>query len=161
MPPLAATRILPTEPRVAAAAVHPGAMIISSEAVAEQETSAAAHNPAVTAQEGLTAALGAEAQSSTPGMREEHRAPEGAVAASAARASRAPTSGSASAAAAAFRAELEQRLEELNLPKDRAVKIWVADEACFGRHTQSRRCWARRGQRVVLAQEQRYEWEYV
>lgn len=65
------------------------------------------------------------------------------------------------AAAAAFRAELEQNLEQLHLPKDRAVKIWVADESRFGLHTQSRRCWALRGQRVVLAQEQRYEWEYV
>jgi transposase len=65
------------------------------------------------------------------------------------------------AAGAAFRAELEQNLENLGLPKDRAVKIWVADEARFGLHTQSRRCWALRGQRVVRAQEQRYEWEYV
>jgi len=65
------------------------------------------------------------------------------------------------AAAAAFRAELEANLEKLNLPKDRAVKIWVADESRFGLHTQSRRCWALRGQRVVLAREQRYQWEYV
>ena len=64
-------------------------------------------------------------------------------------------------ARAAFRAELEQNLEKLDLPKDRPVKIWVADEARFELHTQSRRCWALRGQRVVLAQEQRYEWEYV
>ena len=63
--------------------------------------------------------------------------------------------------AAAFRAEVEQNLEKLHLPKDRPVKIWVADEARFGLHTQSRRCWARRGQRVVLAREQRCEWEYV
>lgn len=65
------------------------------------------------------------------------------------------------AAAAAFRAELEQKLAALNLPRERAVRIWVADESRFGLHTQSRRCWALRGQRVVLAQEQRYEWEYV
>ena len=65
------------------------------------------------------------------------------------------------AATAAFRAELEPRLEALRLPKDRAVKIWVADESRFGLHTQSRRCWALRGQRVVLPREQRYEWEYV
>jgi putative transposase len=65
------------------------------------------------------------------------------------------------AASAAFRAELETNLEKLHLPKDRAVKIWVADESRFGLHTQSRRCWALRGQRVVLAREQRYEWEYV
>jgi transposase len=64
-------------------------------------------------------------------------------------------------AVAAFRAELEQNLEKLHLPKDRPVKIWVADESRFGLHTQSRRCWALRGQRVVRAQEQRYEWEYV
>jgi transposase len=64
-------------------------------------------------------------------------------------------------AAAAFRAELEQRLEQLALPKDKPVKIWVADESRFGLHTQSRRCWALRGQRVVIPQQQRYEWEYV
>jgi hypothetical protein len=44
-------------------------------------------------------------------------------------------------AVVALRAELEQNLEKLNLPKDRAVKIWVADVARFGLHTQSRRCW--------------------
>jgi len=64
-------------------------------------------------------------------------------------------------AAAAFRAELEERLEKLALPKDKPVKIWVADESRFGLHTQSRRGWALRGQRVVIAQQQRYEWEYV
>jgi transposase len=64
-------------------------------------------------------------------------------------------------ASAAFRAELEQRLEKLALPKDKPVKIWVADESRFGLHTQSRRCWALRGQRVVIPQQQRYVWEYV
>jgi transposase len=64
-------------------------------------------------------------------------------------------------ASAAFRAQLESRLEKLALPKDKPVKIWVADESRFGLHTQSRRCWALRGQRVVLPQQQRYEWEYV
>jgi transposase len=51
------------------------------------------------------------------------------------------------AATAAFRAELEANLEKLGLAKDRPVKIWVADEARFGLHTQSRRCWADRRQR--------------
>ena len=64
-------------------------------------------------------------------------------------------------AAAAFRAGLEQKLEALALPKDKPVKIWVADESRFGLHTQSRRCWALRGQRVVIPQQQRYEWAYV
>jgi transposase len=64
-------------------------------------------------------------------------------------------------ATAAFRAELEQRLEKLALPKDKPVKVWVADESRFGLHTQSRRCWALRGQRVVIPQQQRYEWAYL
>jgi transposase len=64
-------------------------------------------------------------------------------------------------ATAAFRAELEERLEKLALPKDKPVRIWVADESRFGLHTQSRRCWTLRGQRVVIPQQQRYEWEYV
>jgi len=65
------------------------------------------------------------------------------------------------AAVAAFRDGLEQALRELEIPKDRAVKVWVADESRFGLHTQSRRCWGLRGQRVVVPREQRYEWEYV
>ncbi len=65
------------------------------------------------------------------------------------------------AATAAFRAGLEASLQKLELPKERPVRIWVADESRFGLHTQSRRCWALRGQRVVLPREQRYEWEYV
>jgi transposase len=64
-------------------------------------------------------------------------------------------------ATAAFRAELAQRLEKLALSKDKPVKIWLADESRFGLHTQSRRCWALRGQRVVIPQQQCYEWEYV
>jgi transposase len=65
------------------------------------------------------------------------------------------------AAVAAFRAGLAHNLERLALPKERAVKIWVADESRFGLHTQSRRCWALRGHRVVREREHRYEWEYV
>jgi transposase len=64
-------------------------------------------------------------------------------------------------ATAAFREELEERLEKLALPKDKPVKVWVADESRFGLHTQSRRCWALRGQRVVIPQQQCYQWEYV
>jgi transposase len=64
-------------------------------------------------------------------------------------------------ATAAFRDELVAKLERLELPKDKPVKIWVADESRFGLHTQSRRCWSLRGQRVVIPQQQRYEWEFV
>lgn len=43
-------------------------------------------------------------------------------------------------ATAAFRAELDQRLEDLALPKDKPVKIWVANESRLGLHTRTRRC---------------------
>ena len=55
------------------------------------------------------------------------------------------------AAPAACRAGLVEKLEALGLPKDRPVRIWVADEARFGRHTQSRRGGALRGRRVVIS----------
>jgi transposase len=64
-------------------------------------------------------------------------------------------------AVTAFRDELMERLEQLALSKDKPVRIWVADESRFGLHTQSRRCWALRGHRVVIPQQQRYEWEFV
>jgi glycine cleavage system pyridoxal-binding protein P len=62
-------------------------------------------------------------------------------------------------APAAFRAELEQNLAILDPPKERAGKIWVADESRFGLPTPRRRGGARRGLRVVRAREQRSEWE--
>jgi transposase len=65
------------------------------------------------------------------------------------------------AAAAAFRIGLEQALESLGLPKERAVKVWVADESRFGLHVHSRRCWALRGERVVVPRQHCYQWEYV
>lgn len=64
-------------------------------------------------------------------------------------------------ATAAFREELEQRLQKLELPKNKPVRIWISDESRFGLHTQTRRCWALRGQKVVVARLHRYEWEYV
>lgn len=65
------------------------------------------------------------------------------------------------AAAAAFRIGLEQALEALDLPKERPVKVWVADESRFGLHVHSRRCWALRGERVVVPRQHCYQWEYV
>lgn len=65
------------------------------------------------------------------------------------------------AAAAAFRAELDQNLEKISLPKEHPVRIWVADKSRFGLHAQSRRCWALPGHRLIRPQEQRYAWEYI
>lgn len=60
-----------------------------------------------------------------------------------------------------FLATLEQRLTELPLRPGRPVRIWVEDEARFGLHTLVRRCWARRGRRVVLPAVRKYQWHYL
>lgn len=64
------------------------------------------------------------------------------------------------AAAAAFRAQFGQQLVDLKLPAGRPVKVWVLDEARFGLHSQTRRCWGLRGVPVVVPRQHRYQWEY-
>jgi len=51
------------------------------------------------------------------------------------------------AAADQFREGLAKKLEALELPEGSRVKLWMMDEARFGRHTELRRLWARKGQR--------------
>ena len=65
------------------------------------------------------------------------------------------------AAAAAFRDQFGQKLVDLQLPVGRPVKVWVLDEARFGLHSQTRRCWGLRGVPVVTPRQHRYEWEYL
>jgi transposase len=56
---------------------------------------------------------------------------------------------------------LERQVEELNLPKGKALRFWICDEARFGLHTEHRRVWSLRGLRPVMPHQQRYEWDYV
>ena len=66
------------------------------------------------------------------------------------------------AAAEAFKAGgLEAKLAALALPARTPVRVWVCDEARFGLHTEHRRMWALRGVRVVVAHQQKYEWDYT
>lgn len=65
------------------------------------------------------------------------------------------------AQSAAFKSELAQRLEALCLEPGRPVRLWVVDEMRCGRHPETRRVWALRGQRVVVPVQQKYEWSYV
>jgi len=65
------------------------------------------------------------------------------------------------AAAAEFKAHLYQKLQDLDLPTDRRVRVWVQDEARYGLHSVRRRCWGLRGVRVVKPAQQKYEWGYV
>ena len=60
-----------------------------------------------------------------------------------------------------FLATLHDALASLPLEPGRPVRIWVQDEARFGLHTLVRRCWARRGLRVVLRHQRKYKWAYM
>jgi hypothetical protein len=60
-----------------------------------------------------------------------------------------------------FRQELLSRLENLHLPQDRAVRVWVQDESRYGLHTVTRRVWSLRGQRPVVPHQHKYTWGYV
>jgi transposase len=63
-------------------------------------------------------------------------------------------------AAEAFKAHLSEKLEALDLPAGRRVKVWVMDECRLGLHTVTRRCWAMRGVRPVVPRQHRYQWQY-
>lgn len=66
-----------------------------------------------------------------------------------------------STATEAFKQELTQRLEKLPLPMGVPVKIWVLDEARYGLHSVTRRCWGLRGVRVVVPRQQKFQWGYL
>lgn len=65
------------------------------------------------------------------------------------------------AQAALFREELCVRLEALNLPAKRPVRLWVLDEMRHGLHGFTRRVWGLPGHRPVAAMKQVYQWGYV
>jgi transposase len=52
-------------------------------------------------------------------------------------------------------------LVALDLPADRPVRLWVADEMRYGLLPITRRVWSLRGVRPVCPVHPRYEWAYV
>ena len=66
------------------------------------------------------------------------------------------------AAEAAFReGGLEEKLDALNVPAGKLLRVWVTDEARFGLHTVHRRMWSLPGVRVSVPHQQKYEWDYT
>lgn len=65
------------------------------------------------------------------------------------------------AKAAEFRVALRERLHELNVPRQRPVRIWLQDEGRFGLHGFARRVWTLPGIKPVVPTQQRYEWFYA
>ena len=60
-----------------------------------------------------------------------------------------------------FRRTFARRLCELGLPKERAVRVWVADEHRYGLIPAVRRSWGLRRVRTQARQLTRYEWNYT
>lgn len=65
------------------------------------------------------------------------------------------------AAAEAFKEEVTARLQALELPAGRPVRLWVLDEMRYGLHSFTRRVWVSKGVRPVAPSQQRYEWGYL
>jgi transposase len=63
-------------------------------------------------------------------------------------------------AAETFKSELAAKLQDLDIEKDRTVRIWVADEMRYGLQPVTRRVWSLRGTRVVVPVHPRYDWAY-
>ena len=63
--------------------------------------------------------------------------------------------------AAAFRTTLADKLRALDLPKDKAMSLWVYDEMRYGLHPLLRRMWSLAGKRVVAPVHRRFKWGYV
>lgn len=61
----------------------------------------------------------------------------------------------------AFKQELGERLESLDIPAGRRVRVWVQDEARYGLLTAVRRVWGLRGIRAVCRFQHRFDCAYV
>ena len=63
--------------------------------------------------------------------------------------------------AEAFKAQLADKLVELNLPKEKEVSLWVYDEMRYGLHPLMRKMWSLIGHRVIAPVNRRFQWGYL
>jgi len=61
------------------------------------------------------------------------------------------------AASAEFQGTLCVQLKDLNVAGGRPVRVWVADEHCYGLIPVVRRCWTLRGVRPTAPHQTQYE----
>jgi transposase len=66
-----------------------------------------------------------------------------------------------SAAVEAFKKQVTELLEALDIPAGPRVQIWVEDEHRYGLISVVRRCWALKGHRPPAAYQTKYPWGYV
>lgn len=60
-----------------------------------------------------------------------------------------------------FKENIVEKLQELDIPADRPVRIWIQDEHRYGLISTIRRCWTLRGHEVRVPYKTKYQWGYV
>jgi transposase len=60
-----------------------------------------------------------------------------------------------------FKQQFYGKLEDLSIPPQRRVRLWVADEMRYGLRGFVRRVWGLKGIRPVVPMQQKYQWGYV
>ena len=61
----------------------------------------------------------------------------------------------------AFRITLADKMEELDIPRDKNVRLWVYDEMRYGLHPLTRKMWCLRGVRAIAPSRRRYQNGYL
>jgi transposase len=61
----------------------------------------------------------------------------------------------------AFKEDIVDKLQELDIPAGRPVRIWIQDEHRYGLISTIRRCWTLRGHEVRAPYKAEYKWGYV
>ena len=64
-------------------------------------------------------------------------------------------------AVVSFKQSLAQKLIDLELPRERPIRLWIYDEARYGLSPVTRRVWTTRATQVVCPLQKRYQWGYV
>lgn len=65
------------------------------------------------------------------------------------------------AAEDAFRVTLADKMEELNIPRGKNVRLWVYDEMRYGLHPLTRKMWCLKGIRAIAPSRRRYQNGYL
>jgi len=60
-----------------------------------------------------------------------------------------------------FKENIVEKFQELDIPSDRPVRVWIQDEHRYGLISTIRRCWTLRGYEVRVPYKTKYQWGYV
>ena len=60
-----------------------------------------------------------------------------------------------------FKRNIVDTLNELEIPAEKSVRVWIEDEHRYGLISTIRRCWTLRGHRPTAPVQMKYQWGYV